>query len=217
MPGFKAIFWDNDGVLVNTEHLYFQANRETLASIGVELTTKLYHDLFLMQGRGAWHLAPPGSLRPEDISRLREQRNARYSELLQQEDLLIDGVKEVLQTLHGTYHMGIVTSSRKEHFEIIHRSTDILRYFEFVLTGENYTNLKPEPEPYLLALEQTGYHKDECVVIEDSQRGLIAAQRAGLQCIVIPHKLSQYGHFERAYRILNNISELPTALSQNDV
>ena len=52
----KAIFWDNDGVLVDTEHVYFEATRQVLASAGIDLTRDEYIELFLVQGRGAWHL-----------------------------------------------------------------------------------------------------------------------------------------------------------------
>jgi beta-phosphoglucomutase-like phosphatase (HAD superfamily) len=53
----KAIFWDNDGVLVDTERLYFRATQHVLATVGIPLTKEQYIDLFLVQGKGAWHLA----------------------------------------------------------------------------------------------------------------------------------------------------------------
>ena len=57
MPAIKAILWDNDGVLVDTEFLYRDATREVLATIGIELTDEQYRELFLKQNNGAWHLA----------------------------------------------------------------------------------------------------------------------------------------------------------------
>src|SRR5580765_8042562 len=74
----EAILWDNDGVLVDTEHLYFQATQHVLASVGIRLTRKEYIELFLVQGRGAWHLAEEHGIAPADIDRLRNQRNALY-------------------------------------------------------------------------------------------------------------------------------------------
>ena len=53
----KAIFWDNDGVLVDTERLYYKATREVLAQVGVLLDEVVYAQLFLKESRGAWHLA----------------------------------------------------------------------------------------------------------------------------------------------------------------
>ena len=56
-PATKAILWDNDGVLVDTEQLYFEATQQILQSVGIELTKEQYIELFLVQGKGAWHLA----------------------------------------------------------------------------------------------------------------------------------------------------------------
>src|SRR5438477_6566993 len=75
-PMFKAILWDNDGVLVETEHLYFQATQQVLGSVGIELSQEQYIELFLVQGRGAWHLAEEHGVAPSDIDRLRQERNA---------------------------------------------------------------------------------------------------------------------------------------------
>src|SRR6185436_5176416 len=102
----KAIFWDNDGVLVDTEHLYFRATQQTMAKVGLTLTREFYLEYFLVQGTGAWHLAEEKGLSPDEIERLRRERNHLYSKFLRQENTLIEGVREVLAALHGHYVMG---------------------------------------------------------------------------------------------------------------
>ena len=72
----RAILWDNDGVLVDTEPLYFRATREILARVGVDLTQELYVEHLLKQGKGAWHLAAEKGAPPGEIDRMREERNA---------------------------------------------------------------------------------------------------------------------------------------------
>jgi HAD superfamily hydrolase (TIGR01509 family) len=208
----KAIFWDNDGILVDTEHLYFLATKQTLAVTGIELTEEQYLDLFLVQSKGAWHLAEEKGVSLQEISRLRKERDLLYSKLLGQETLVINGVEEVLKNLHGKYLMGIVTSSKKNHFELIHTNTGFLKYFDFVITEADFTRSKPDPEPYLLALERSGFKKEECIAIEDSERGLRAAHAAGIKCLVLPGKLTGKGNFEKAYKVLNNIAEVLSEL-----
>ncbi|MFZ1978970.1 MAG: HAD hydrolase-like protein, partial [Bacteroidota bacterium] len=105
----KAILWDNDGVLVDTEVLYFLATQEVLATAGITLTEKMYIELLLIQGRGAWHLAEAKGLTPADIAGLRIQRDERYLELLDSQAKVIDGVEDVLNILYGRYLMGVVT------------------------------------------------------------------------------------------------------------
>jgi HAD superfamily hydrolase (TIGR01509 family) len=208
----RAIFWDNDGVLVETEHLYFQATQEALASIGIELTRDDYITLFLVKGRGAWHIAEQRGVSPADIERLRNDRNARYSELLAEGPRLAAGVTEVLDALHGRYVMGVVTSSRKDHFDVIHRDTGLLKYFDFVLTASDFTRVKPDPEPYVRAVARSGLPADTCVAIEDSARGLESAKAAGISCIVVPTALTRQSDFAAADRILGSIGELLTVL-----
>ena len=208
----RAIFWDNDGVLVETEHLYFQATQEVFASIGIDLTRDDYVALFLVKGRGAWHIAEQRGVSPADIKRLRNDRNARYSELLAQGPRLAAGVTEVLDALHGRYVMGVVTSSRKDHFDIIHRDTGLLKYFDFVLTASDFTRVKPDPEPYVRAVERSGVPADACVAIEDSTRGLESAKAAGISCIVVPTALTRHSDFAAADRVLGSIGELLTVL-----
>jgi len=208
----RAIFWDNDGVLVETEHLYFQATQETLASIGIELTRDDYIALFLVEGRGAWHIAEQRGVSPAAIARLRNDRNARYSELLAHAPRVIAGVTEVLDALHGRYVMGVVTSSRKDHFDVIHRNTGLLKYFDFVLTASDFTRVKPDPEPYVRAVARSGVPADACVAIEDSARGLESARAAGIGCIVVPTELTRLSEFAGADRVLGSIGELLTVL-----
>lgn len=208
----QAIFWDNDGVLVETEHLYFQATQEMLASVGIHLTREDYIALFLVEGRGAWHIAAERGVSPADIERLRNDRNARYSELLAQAPRLAEGVTDVLEALHGRYVMGVVTSSRRDHFDVIHRDTGLLKYFDFVLTAGDFTRVKPDPEPYLRAVARSGVPKEACVAIEDSARGLESARAAGISCIVVPTELTKHSDFTGADRVLGRIGDLLTVL-----
>jgi HAD superfamily hydrolase (TIGR01509 family) len=204
----KAIFWDNDGVLVDTERLYYIATQQVLATVGVQLTKEQYIELLLVQGKSPWYLAEEKGVTPDDIEKLRDKRNVLYSALLEQEQIIIDGAGDVLEELSKRYVMGIVTSSRPDHFEIIHRRTGFLIYFQFAITLGDYSHSKPHPEPYLLAVERSGFKAEECLVIEDSERGLTAAMEAGIRCIVIPNEFTRGSNFSGAYKVLGDLQEL---------
>jgi HAD superfamily hydrolase (TIGR01509 family) len=206
----RAILWDNDGVLVDTERLYLQATQEVMEAAGRPFTLDDYREYFLRQGIGAWHLLKSKS--PEDILRLREERNDRYSDLLRAHACAIDGVSDVLAQLHGKYTMGIVTSSRRDHFDLIHARCDLLRYFDFALTADELPHTKPHPAPYLIAVDRSGCPPAECIAVEDSERGLESAVAAGLACIVIPTPLTRGGNFARASRVLESVGSLPDVL-----
>jgi len=208
----KAIFFDNDGVLADSEKLFFRATREILAGANIELTTEKFIELTLIDNKGGWKLARDKNFSEAQIDELRTQRNILYEDYLYSENILIDSVEMTIKYLHGKYKLGIVTSSKKLHFDIIHKRMDILKYFDFVLTREDYVKSKPDPEPYLKAVEISGFSKEDCVVVEDSQRGLEAAYEAGLKCIIIPNEFTINSDFTKAWKVLNSISELKDIL-----
>lgn len=202
----KWIFWDNDGVLVDTEGLYFQANREALSRIGIDLTRDLFEQISIKEGRSTFVLAKDKGIDPDTIHHLHEARNLRYSELLGHGIQVMEGVYETLDRLAGRMSMGVVTSCRRMHFDLIHKDSKLLDFFNFVITSEDVNRTKPDPEPYLKALEKSGCRPEDCLVVEDAERGLNAARSAGIDCIVIPNGFTMKGNFAGAYRILDNIS-----------
>jgi len=203
----KAVFWDNDGVLVDTEELYFEATRAVLADAGFDLGPQQFIDLSLRQGRSAFELVRDALDQPA-VERLRAARNTRYGERLAAGVSALAGVESVLAALHGHVAQAVVTSSNPEHFDIAHRRTGVLRYFDFVLTNRDYEHTKPHPAPYLAALARSGLAPEQCIVIEDSERGLAAACAAGLRCIVVPRGLTRGGDFSTAYRVLADVREV---------
>jgi HAD superfamily hydrolase (TIGR01509 family) len=204
----RAILWDNDGVLVDTEQLFYEANRDLFRPLGLKLSERHFFDLYLADNCGAWHLLQP-ALSDAQIDEQREGRNLRYARRLASEDIpAIAGVAEVLASLSPRLRMGVVTSSTRDHFDIIHRRLDLVRHFEFVLTHESYAKSKPSPEPYLLGLERLGVSAAEALVVEDSPRGLQAATAAGIRCIVLRNALTRGHDFPGAYRVVDTLPEL---------
>ena len=171
----KYILFDNDGVLVHTEPFYYKANLIALEEFfDVTLTFEEYMKI-MANGTTVWQKALDKGFSLDDIETARNKRNSYYQNFLQTKNILIDGVKETLKELSKDYKMGIVTTSRRVDFEIIHKNLGITDFMEFVLCEEDYNYAKPHPEPYLKGLELFGAKKEETIVVEDSQRGLTSA------------------------------------------
>ncbi|CAH2030095.1 HAD family hydrolase [Trichlorobacter ammonificans] len=203
---FDALFWDNDGVLMETEHLYYRANAAALADVGVELTLDDFRRISLRRGESVLALAGG------DGTELRRRRDEIYFRLLGEEARVISGVRDTLEQLHGRFAMAIVTSCRREHFVQMHRESGLLDYFDFILTREDYAVSKPDPEPYRTACIRAGIHPARCLAIEDSERGVVSAARAGLCVAAIPGELNRGGDFSAARWLLQEIGELPALL-----
>jgi len=206
---FDGIFWDNDGVLMETEHLYYQANAEALAQAGVELSLEEFCLISLRQGESVLGLAEGMG----DGQELRRVRDELYFRLLGEGARVYPGVLDTLERLHGRLPMAIVTSCRRENFLQMHRESGLLGFFDFVLTREDYRASKPDPEPYLTACARAGLDPGRCLAIEDSERGVISASRAGLVVAAIPGDLNRGGDFGAARWLLEGIHEVPELLN----
>ncbi len=212
---YDAILFDNDGVLVDTEGYYFQANREVLARFGVVLDREAYVELFLRDSRGAWDRLRERGVGERAIWLARAERDRRYEELLAAgdlTDLLLPGVADGLAALAGRFRLAIVTSSEPGPFAAVHARAGILHHFELSLTREQYEKAKPDPEPYVRAVERLGVPRERCLVVEDSERGLRAAKAAGLACWVVPSALTRGGRFEDADAVLGDFAAVARRL-----
>jgi HAD superfamily hydrolase (TIGR01509 family) len=203
-----TILWDNDGVLVDTVGLYFRASQAVLARVGVQLTSEQYIDISLRRGESTLKLAAEQGIPVETIASLRAERDQFYAEFLQTEPCLIAGVEDALRALRGRVKMGVVTSSPRQHFEIAHARTGLCKYLDFVLALEDCRQTKPNPEPYLTAIERYHLQPERCIVVEDSERGLAAAIGAGLECWIIRTKWSKDADFSKASKVLDSVSDV---------
>jgi len=212
--GITTILWDNDGILVDTEGLYYQATREVMAEFQIDLTPEQYRRYCLHDNRGAWHLAQARGHSRRDIDAARNRRNDRYTELLAAESRIIDGVRETLEALHGRVRMGVVTSSMKCHYDVIHESTGLRDFFDFVIAADDVVETKPNPELYVKGLTAASATPDQAIAVEDSYRGLCAATAAGIRCYVVPTEWTNDGDYSAAAAVLPSVREVPPLIGQ---
>ena len=205
------ILFDHDGVLVETEHWYYLANKRALASLGIDLLRDAYL-VNMANGVSAWEAARVSGISDSEIKRGRELRNRYYQEYLITEDLEIEGVLETLDVLADEYRVGIITTSKLPDFALIHERRSILDHMEFYLTREDYERAKPHPEPYLRGLQRFGATAAETVVIEDSARGLNSAITAGIDCIVVVNEFTAAHDLSKATAKVATFGELPSTI-----
>ena len=212
----KAIFWDNDGILVDTEKFYFESIRQIIfEKTGLKFDETFHIDVNMKQGRSPFEFLLEKGYSQDFLNQLRVERDQRYCEILSAnaDHLIIPGVEELIKSLSGKYLNAIVTCCRKQHFSIIHSRTNLLKYFDFIVMEGDFVESKPWPDPYLAALKRSGFKPEECIAVEDSPRGIISAQAAGLRAVAIPCGLTIGQDFSGADAVLDKISQIPAFLS----
>ena len=214
MKTIRGVLWDNDGVLVNTEQLFYESNRDLLLPYGIDLTPKQFFDWFLDNNYGAWHLLLGQGHELTLVDRLRLERKRLFGERLRQaRQLAMPGMDHLLDTLRPHVGMGVVTSAYREHFELSHEHSGLRQQFDFVLTRESYGASKPAPDGYLLGLQHLGLAAEECVAVEDAPRGLRAANGAGLECIILRNQMNRHHAFDGAFCVVESVAELAEVLA----
>ncbi|MDX4039656.1 HAD-IA family hydrolase [Aliarcobacter skirrowii] len=207
----KYILFDNDGVLVETEKWYFEANKKALKLLGLNLEMEFYQNI-MVKGGSAFELALLHNIEHNIIEKHRSIRDSFYQEFITTKDISIKNVKDTLKELSKRYKMAIVTTSRRVDFELIHKNSGITNFMDFVLCVEDYKRAKPHPDPYLKGLEKFNSKDFEAIVVEDSQRGLESSKRANIDCIVVKNEFTQKQDFSKADYFINNIEELKKLL-----
>lgn len=207
------ILFDHDGVLVDTEPWYYEANVRALREIGVRFSRDQYLGL-MADGISCWSLAQAAGLPDAPVAEARTRRDAYYQAFLRSEDIEIPGVLETLEELSHRFRMGIVTTAKREDFTVIHEQRTIMRWMEFALTREDYTHAKPLPDPYLAGLEQLGAPPRRTIVVEDSARGLKSALAAGLDCIIVESEFTRSHDFSGAALVIDQFRSLPEAVAR---
>lgn len=212
------LLFDHDGVLVDTENWYFEATREALARLDVIMTFDDYKQ-HLVDGKSNWVGAASKGATEAEIAAARAWRDDRYQYYLQREDIDIPGVAEVLDELDRRFQMAVITTSKRRDFELIHRQRALLDSMAFVLCREDYDQAKPHAEPYETGLRRFGIGPENAVVIEDSKRGLAAAEAAGIRTIKVHNEFvaHQQAASDCAIQSLQELPDLLRRINQNSI
>lgn len=207
----KAIVFDFDGLIIDTETPEFDAWQEIFGSYGVELKREAW-ELQIGRGFAAFdiykHLSELSG-RDVDREELRPRMRRRYLELIERNPVL-PGVEDYIRTAKAMGLRMAVASSSMAGWAAGHlERRGLLQYFEFVLSADDVENAKPHPELYTTALERLGVVQENAFAIEDSAVGLTSAKAAGLRCVVVPNPMTRGMDFGRADVRLKSLTDVP--------
>ncbi|HHE32110.1 MAG TPA: HAD family phosphatase [Chlorobaculum parvum] len=202
----EAILWDNDGLLVDSETVFFEMTRRFFADVGLRIDEEFWGIEYLGNARHSAEIALDLGLAPKLIRPLLDRRNEAFVERLQHPVPLMPKVRETIEVLSGKVRLGLVTGSWRDKVMLMHVAHGLLDHFEVIVTGDEVEQPKPHPEPYLKAMAQLGVEPERCLAVEDSRRGMDSAVAAGLRCIAVPNALTRVQRFDRAHAVEADVS-----------
>jgi beta-phosphoglucomutase len=215
----RAVIFDFDGVITDSEILHLRAFNRMLGRFAIEISKEDYYkdylglsDLDLL-----FALAEKGLLRvkPPEIERLAKQKEQIFAQLAQTQGTIMDGVRPFLRMLsENRVPMAICSGALLAEIELILDKPGLRKFFEVIVSAEQVEKGKPHPDGFVLTLEKLNQTRldspispGQCVVIEDSHWGLDAAKAAGMHTVAITNSYDAE-QLSVAEKIITNLDEL---------
>jgi len=185
---FEAVIFDWDGTLADTRSAVVKGFQNVLASIGCFVTDRFIERRIGIGAKNTFGQALKAKNMPFDEVRLDElvKMKTEIQTGLTKEVDLFEGAIELLGSLHGTVKMALATMSNRRVIDKLLREKEVAGYFEFVISVDEVSKPKPDPEIFLRCAMELESSPEDCVVIEDSIFGVDAAKKAMMKCIAVP-------------------------------
>jgi beta-phosphoglucomutase len=214
----RAVIFDFDGVITDSEILHLRAFNEVLAQYNIEITEEVYYKEYLgFTDRDCFESVADKNdlvLDSGQIANLIKQKNVIFDELARNEATIFEGVPEFLQMLtENKIRRAICSGALLVDIQPILEKSQLGHFFEEIVSAEQIEKGKPDPEGFLLALKRlndssrNSIAANECVVIEDSHWGLEAAIAAGMHTVAITNTYDA-DQLRIAEKIVERFSEL---------
>ena len=213
----RAVVFDFDGVIANSEPLHFRAYRDVLAERGLSLTESAYYELYLgYDDIGAFRAiaADSGRLFSDvEIADLVAEKAVRLEALESAGSVLFPGAREAIARMASTWPTAIASGALKAEIVRVLEHESLRALVPIVVSAEDTAASKPDPAPYLravdlLAADMPALSPSECVAIEDSRWGLLSARSAGLRTIGITHTYAAADLADAADIVIDHLDRL---------
>ncbi len=181
----RAIIFDMDGVIIDSEPLHLQADSETFIRHGIAIPSSAWNDIFGMKSEdGLRVILGRYGTGTEDLALFAGEKRTRYFELADSGLKLIPGVEAFISScIDQSLPLAVATSGLAAYQLPYLERFGLRTLFDVIVTGDDVTHGKPHPEPYLLAASRLGIPPSECLVIEDADNGIRSAKAAG--CVTV--------------------------------
>lgn len=203
----STVIFDLDGLLADTEGLHCQAYQMAMAEHDIALKQADYAEHWVRNGLGIADWVGRHNLAIDPLA-LRLRKSEHYLDLLNSSLRPMDGALELLAGLHGKLRFALASSSYRDAIDGVLAGLDIAHYFETIVSGLDVPRVKPFPDIFLKAAEQLAVEPAECIVLEDAEKGVVAAALAGMRCIAVPNEFTKHHDFSRATQVCGSLKEV---------
>ena len=210
-PDQCSVIFDLDGVIVDTKAAHFASFAQLGEEAGYVITPEQFKQVFGRRNNDIFPLLYRHELPPAEIERLAERKEEIFRDMIRGQVSALPGVGALLPALRAAgFHLAIGTSTPRANVELILDELHFCRYFSVIVSAEDVTRGKPDPQVFLLAAERLHVPPAHCVVVEDAVAGVEAALAGGMKALAVTtnHPRAALSH---ATRVVDSLAEMAPA------
>lgn len=216
---FEAVIFDMDGVLIDSEPLHIQLEEEIFKEIGANVSFEEHISFVGTTSHYMWEYVKNKCNVPFTVEELVEMDRKRYFDYISKNDDAIkpiEGVDELVKELYSRkMRLAVASSSPIEVIKLVVKRLKLESYFDELVSGDFVKRSKPYPDIFLYAAEKLLVKPERCLVIEDSNKGVLAAKSAGMKVVGFINPNSGNQDIKMADMVIRSFSELNYEKLQN--
>ena len=203
----STVIFDLDGLLADTEKLHRGAYKEVFFDLGFELSDEVYEGHWIRWGKSIDAFVEENNL-DIDPQLIRKNKARIYEKMVRSGVEPMPGARELLDSLQGKKRLALATSSYPKDARAVLGALGFTDRFSCVVTKGNVERIKPYPDIFLHTAGEMNTPPEECLVIEDAEKGVLAANAAGMKSIAVPNEYTKSNDFSKATLVLNSLEEI---------
>jgi HAD superfamily hydrolase (TIGR01509 family) len=179
------VIFDLDGVLLDSEPIYMEMNQKFFKELGAKVTPEEEQSFVGISATKMWETIQQKNGLRKSVEELKAmERDLKFKTLQEKKLVPTEGVEELLKRIKGEkVTLAIASSSLKKNIDLILHKLNLAGFFDLVVSGEDVARGKPEPDIFRKVSTHFSRPAQDCVVIEDSTNGVLAAKAAGMVCL----------------------------------